>query len=372
MEPLKKRSYFHKDLRVLTLTIFCIVFLAQIGCSTVGPTSISMGRAGYNEAINRTENEQMLKAIVKGRYGETISLLAVSGVAANVRFATNAGVQAGLFGSKDDYAGNIIPFSGGFTYEENPTITYTPVQGRKYLQQIMLPIPLDILVLSIRTGRDSARVLIMLANRINDMRNTEFLYAPAAEPDLRFQRFVELDAELRKAGVLHILSSSREEATFNILISNYAPAYSQKVREYLTLLGLPMPKDESEDVILPIYFSVKRKGLDGIAISTRSTVDLIQMLTASIEIPQDHADAGMIINYPPMGFAGKNIHIHSSKEKPDQAAVAVKYRGYWFYIDDTDIQTKMFYRDLRSIWALSIATAADQGVAPVLTIPVSK
>jgi hypothetical protein len=212
----------------------------------------------------------------------------------------------------------------------------------------------------------------MLANRINDMRNTEFLYAQSAESDPRFKRFVDLDAELRKAGVLHILSSSREEDTFNILISNYAPAYSEKVREYLTLLGLPMPKDESEDIILPIYFSVKRKGLDGIAISTRSTVDLIHILTASIKIPQEHADAGMTINYPPVSLAGKNIYIHSSKEKPDQAAVAVKYRGYWFYIDDTDIQTKMFYRDLRSIWALSIATAADQGVAPVLTIPVSK
>ena len=38
-----------------------------------------MGRADYNEAINRTEDEQMLLSIVKGRYGETFSLLAVRG-----------------------------------------------------------------------------------------------------------------------------------------------------------------------------------------------------------------------------------------------------------------------------------------------------
>ena len=56
------------------------------GCAIVGPSSISRGRADYNEAINKTEDEQMLLSIVKGRYGETSSLLAVSGVAANVPF----------------------------------------------------------------------------------------------------------------------------------------------------------------------------------------------------------------------------------------------------------------------------------------------
>ena len=361
----------HKDRRGLTLIALCVVLFVLSGCAMVGPRSVSMGRADYNEAINRTEDEQMMMSIVKDRYGETFSLLTVSGVAANVRFRTNAGVQAG-FGPDQNYAGNVIPFSGGFAYEENPTITYAPVQGEQYLRQLMSPIPLDILVLSVRSGTHSAQQFIRLVSRINDMRNPDFLDAPSAEPDSRFKRFVELDTELRKAGVLDILADPRKELTFNILISNYAPAYSAKVREYLSLLGLPMPTDESKDIILPVYFSVKGQELDGMAISTRSTVDLIQILTAAIEVPQEHASAGMAINYPTLGLAGKNIHIHSSKDKPDRAAVAVKHRGYWFYIDDTDMQTKLFYKELRSIWSLSIASAADQRAAPVLTIPVSR
>ena len=56
----------------------------------VDPRSISMGRADYNSAINRTENEQLLMAIVKGRYGETTSLLSVQSIAANDRFTTRA------------------------------------------------------------------------------------------------------------------------------------------------------------------------------------------------------------------------------------------------------------------------------------------
>jgi hypothetical protein len=53
-----------------------------------------MGRADYNEVINRTENEQMLLSIVKERYGETSSLFTVSSVVANVRFTTSTGVEA--------------------------------------------------------------------------------------------------------------------------------------------------------------------------------------------------------------------------------------------------------------------------------------
>jgi len=83
----------HWDRRILTLTTLCLVLCVLSGCAVVGPRSISMGRADYNEVINRTEDEQMLLSIVKERYGETSSLLAVSSVAANVRFRTSAGVD---------------------------------------------------------------------------------------------------------------------------------------------------------------------------------------------------------------------------------------------------------------------------------------
>ena len=51
---------------------------------------------------------------------------------------------------------------------------------------------------------------------------------------------------------------------------------------------------------------------------------------------------------------------------------AVKYRGYWFSIDDTDMKTKLFYKIVRSLWSVSIAASTDQRAAPVLTLPVSR
>jgi hypothetical protein len=52
--------------------------------------------------------------------------------------------------------------------------------------------------------------------------------------------------------------------------------------------------------------------------------------------------------------------------------VSVKYRGYWYYIDQTDMHTKLFYHMVRMLWSVSIAAAADQRAAPILTIPVSR
>ncbi len=365
------RSLFFKNRRVSSLTSLCLLMFAVSGCSVVGPKSINMGRANYNEAINRTEDEQMLMSIVKGRYGETFSLLAVSGVAANVRFRTNAGVEVG-FGPTSNYDGNLVPFTGGLAYEENPTITYTPVQGELYLRQLLSPLPLNLLVLIVRSGTNQAATLTLLTNRINDLRNPDFLEGPDAEADPRFERFVEIGEELDKAGIIQFVEDPRKEVPFDILITRYAPAYTEKVREYLGLLGLPMPADESKDIVLPVYFAVKGQDLNGIAVSTRSTFDLIEILRAAIEIPEAHADAGLAIRYPQTGLAGKNLRIHASEDKPEQEAIAVRHRGYWFYIHEADMRTKLYYLMIRTLWSVSIAAASEQRAAPVLTIPVSR
>ena len=62
----------------------CGLLWALYGCSVIGPQSIANGRAAYNEVINQTEDQQMLTAIVRNRYGETISMLAVTNVTANL------------------------------------------------------------------------------------------------------------------------------------------------------------------------------------------------------------------------------------------------------------------------------------------------
>jgi hypothetical protein len=101
-------------------------------------------------------------------------------------------------------------------------------------------------------------------------------------------------------------------------------------------------------------------------------MDLIEIMRAAVEIPEEHARAGLTTDYPPMGLPGQGVRVISSKEKPKDQSIATKYRGYWFYIAETDQKTKAFYRTLRTFWSVCMATAEDKSDAPILTIPVGQ
>jgi hypothetical protein len=227
-------------------------------------------------------------------------------------------------------------------YEENPTITYAPVKGEQYIRNLLSPISPNFLLLAIRTGAYTYPAMMIYVNRINDLRNPDFLEIPEEKPDPRFQRFVELSLELNRADVVHWVRDPREEISFDILITKYSPAYTEKVREYLSLIEQPMAADESQDIILPVYFTIKGRDFKGVAITTRSTGEMIQILRAAVQVPEEHSNAGLAIDFPPMGPIGEKLRIHSSKDRPTQATVSVKHRGYWFYIDDSDLRTKYF------------------------------
>jgi hypothetical protein len=348
-----------------------LTLVVLIGCSTVGPSTISHGRADYNEAINRTDDEQLLMALVRGRYGETSRLLAVTGVTANVRFATNVGAEVG-YSTEEIDEWTFGPFRGGVAYEENPTISYAPVQGEKYLRQIMSPVPLDILILALRSSAHPTELFTMLVKSVNGIKNPDFLKPPSGKPDLRFSRLVLILEELSDADIIHWVRGKQEGTDFNAVIRDYDPEFSERVIELLRMLGLSAPKDRTEDVVLPVNFALKGKESEGMAISTRSTMDLIEIMRASVEVPEDHVQSGIALSYPPLGLAGKGVHIRLAEERPINASVAVSYGGYWFFIDRADQRTKMAFRNLRTLWEISIASAAAQQPAPVLTLPVSR
>jgi hypothetical protein len=350
----------------------CLVAWAPLGCGTVGPASISRGRVDYNEAIRKTDAEQTLVAIVHNRYGETSNMLAVTSVTANMSVSANAGIQLG-FGDEDNYAGNLVPFGAGVAYEENPTITYAPVHGQQYMRQLMAPIPLDVLVLFARSAVYSGPFFRLLVRSVNDIRNLGFLPSASVEPDPRFARIAQLTMGLRETGLLDIVKGPQRESGFSIVIRGYAPAHIGEARELLGLLRLSAPVDTSRPIVLPLSLAVEGAEAGGVAITTRSVYDLIEILSASIEVPEEHRKSGLTTAYPALGLAGREVRIRHSKAKPGNASVAVKYRGLWFYIDETDQPTKFAFRLLSALWSTSIAdTAVKPSSAPVLTVPVSR
>jgi hypothetical protein len=341
------------------------------GCTVVGPTAIRSGRLAYNDAITETDNQQLLMAVIHNRYEETGTLLAVASVTANVSVTTSTGVQLG-FGDDDNYAGNLVPFSAGAVYEENPTISYTPVEGEQYAAQLFSPMSVTALAQLAGTLPDPAYVYITFVSSVNGIPNPDF-QLPADEPDPRFSRFVTIMTTLSRANRLHWVENPEHRGSFSIVIDHYAPTYAATVRELLDLLGLPAPQDRSAQVILPVFLALDGRQSGGIGIITRSVYSLAQILAAAVEVPEEDQRNGVTASYPPPGLLGRELRVHYSRARPAHAAVAVKHRDGWFYISETDQATKRFFRLLSTLWAVAIAQSAAKGsAAPVLTVPVSR
>ena len=349
----------------------CVLGSLLTGCTVVGPAAIHSGRLTYNAAITETNNQQMLMVLIHNRYAEGSNLLAVASVTANVRVATQTGVQLG-FGDNDNYAGNLVPFGASATYEENPTISYVPVAGQQYLHTVTSPVPLAALALLTGTLTDPAPIYTALVSSVNGIYNPDFLF-PSVETDPRFSRFVAIMTELTRMHRLHWIEDAQHTGRFSVVIEHYAPTYAAEVDELLRLLGLPAAKDPSQAVVLPVSLALDGRDSGGIGITTRSIMRLMEILSAAIEVPEQDQNNGTTTDYPPLGPLGRKLRIRHAKSKPGRTAVAVQYRDGWFYIDDKDYVTKQFFRLLGVLWSVSIAeSTAESSAAPVLTVPVSR
>jgi hypothetical protein len=273
-----------------------LIGLLLAGCTVVGPSALRNGRMAYNEAITETNNQQMLMAVVRNRYDEIGNLLAVASVTANVSVTASTGIELG-FGDNDTYDGNLTPFSDGAVYEENPTISYVPVAGAKYARQLFSPV--SIAVIAELTGSlvDPGYVYAALVAGANGLRNPDFLQgADAADP--RFERFVTLMASLTQAHRLHWVADARPDRSHAIVIDRDTPASAAQADELLTLLGVPLPADPEAQVVVPVVLALDGRDSGGIGLITRSVADLVEILSAAIEVPEADQRRGVVGPYP--------------------------------------------------------------------------
>ena len=159
--------------RVRGAAVVVAILLPLAGCgqlfgpkATLGPGAIVRGRGLYNDVISETNNEQTLdKLIVRARYGEPAATMSVASVTAGLHAGTTTEAQFG-FGAPSNYKGNIVPLSVGVAYEENPTISYVPVQGERYAKSLLTPIGLDVLLLLLGIENGPAQSISMLVKHV--------------------------------------------------------------------------------------------------------------------------------------------------------------------------------------------------------------
>ena len=97
-----------------------------------------------------------------------------------------------------------------------------------------------------------------------------------------------------------------------------------------------------------------------------------RIAAAAVDVPEEHIESRMARARLQKGLASDLIRIGRSEKRPPNASVATRLHGWWYYIDQTDADSKLYFRTLSAIWAAQMATADRGAAAPLLTVPVTR
>ena len=177
---------------------------------------------------------------------------------------------------------------------------------------------------------------------------------------------LEIWQRLRDAGVLDVSAQAGEESGDLFLFldpSQMDEAAHSEVRRFRELLGVGAGVNQFRIVqgLLP-------QSDDEIAVLTGSLWDIMLNLAWQFDAPPDHVTSGRTgPSFRSLKFDGiPLIKVRHSSEEPGDSYAKVFTQNYWFYIENTDMNSKQAFSFLQLL--LSLAETTPQGGAPVLTI----
>ncbi|MBV8382314.1 MAG: hypothetical protein JOZ63_06890 [Planctomycetaceae bacterium] len=401
------------------------------GCA-FGPKVLEKTHGRYNEAVRRVDEEQLLRNLVRMRYNETPLDLNVSSIAAQYELDGGAEARPFFAAPNPTSAGVFHPFSRVLpdvmvNGSNRPTITLVPGDSGDAVQRFLTPISTDTLVFLFQTSWPVSTVLRLWVERLNGVPNAASASGPPRcdVPDFaRFRQVAELVQSFRdrKLGTVHteeyyaevggplppsaVTASAAVDAAKNgleyrprddgtswalvrkerrlVMELNPAALGHPDLDELVELLNLQPGRLRYEIIpapgIVPDPLLFPGPPYPDLRISTRSTAQVFFYLANGVEVPCEHLAAG--VARQPVGPDGVpfdtrvvteglfTVHACKGHKPPATAFVAVKYRDYWYYIDDRDQESKATFSLVLQLSRLDFAR--QQPAIPFLTLPVGR
>lgn len=338
--------------RPLAALVLAALAAAGLGCNVIGPRSLRVGRMAYNQAINITNNEQLLLNLVRLRYQDTPLFLQVSTLSTSYEFS------GGLDFDYDIRAGFDRQDAGiDFGFEENPRISYRPLQGEGFVEQLLTPIEIRTIILLYHSGWDLDRLLLLCVQRLNGVRNAPNASGPtpATEPEYAgFLAVAALLGRLQERGLVELGTDNRDGQR-HLLRIDPAASEDPSVLELRRLLGLAPDR-----TTYPLVNDVVGDDPNEIAIGTRSLLGLMSFLAQAVEPAPGDVRAGRVqvtrtADGEPFDWQqvmGSVLRIVPHGDPPGGAAMAVRYRAKWYAIADDDLDSKATFNLLSQLFAL--------------------
>jgi hypothetical protein len=342
-------------------------------CNSIGPAAVDSAAVPYNEAVASTRDQQMLLNIVRLKYRDIPLFLEVGSVSTQYEMNYGAGAAGSFLSSDSDGREHGANASVTMRFSEKPTITYTPLQGDTFVKQIMAPIPIQTVFLLAQSGWSMRRIMRCATQRVNGIDNAPSASGPTpkrAPNFIDFDRVGELSRDLQLAGGLGLSEYGSPDGSGGLKLRFNRRADPETARELKELLGLSLDHDEFR-----IVHEYGHPGGDDLALETRSLLGMMFYLSHAVDVPQSDIDAGRVTQTldatgQPFDWGtmtGDLLQVRTATSRPDAPYVAVQYRGAWFYIDDSDLESKTTFNLLGYLFALQ--SGARQSFQPTLTLP---
>jgi hypothetical protein len=302
-------------------------------------------------------------------------MLAVTNINSQLLLGTEeSGLEYTAFeGSK---LGDIFSFSLFPKYEDKPTITYQPLQGEKFVKNLLEQISLDVLLLLNNSGWSVERIFRLCVQDINGIRNAPGASGPTPDYAPEYKDFLTVAKLMRTLQKRNLTNVEYEfiDGKSTLVFSLAKEALElPETRKLVEMLRLTPNKTD---------YPIRRNDIDHnpnlLRLRTRSVMGVLYYLSQSVEVPQDDVRKGKLTTTKyadgsPFYWSdlfSNLFQIKSSSEKPSDAFVSIKYRGSWFYIDDTDIESKRTYSLFGQIFAIQAGKIKVE--RPMLTLPIGR
>jgi hypothetical protein len=330
-------------------------------CASVGPGSIERDRFDNAEAIADSWTRQILMNIVRMRYAEPPVFLDVVSVINQYTFGGQ--VSAGLNAGAAIDGGDTVNLGANARYEDRPTITYQPLSGEKFTRSLLSPPPPVRLMALVEAGYPIDFLFRVGVRSINGVRNRSDIPFLEQEPDPDFSRLLEALRRVQASGAvgMRVKRGPAGEAIMFFFRADADPDITADATLIRELLGLPGNRMEYE-----VVFGSQPSHEGELALHTRSLLEMMFELAADIEPPPEDVSEGRVRATDMAPSEEQLVRIHSQKEPPQDAFVAVRHGGHWFWIDNRDMDSKTMLSFMMILF--SLVESGKEAAGPLVTI----
>ena len=356
----------HRRRHVLAGSGAALLALAGVGgCTSIGPTRLDRDQLDYARVIANSGKRQTLFNLVRLRFGEPPSFVAISQVVSGYTVQNTA--QSNFQVNPSAAISSFWALLGSTQYTDRPTFTLDPITGDRFVEAYMRPFaPASVLPL-LDGGVPVDMLFRLVAQSIGTLQNTHPLGGPSRSGSPEFLHLLDGLRQLQEGGALRVRVRRERDHTrvFLSLDTRLAPRLRTLADRIYRMLSVDPAAPEVEVVYGTLPSAVRPRE---IPVLTRSLLNVLYAVAAEIEIaPEDVAAQRAPPTLREPGSARPVIVIRSGPRAPSVTYADVQVADRWYWIDDTDYQSKLTFTILELL--KRIAEGGRGAAPPVLTIP---